>query len=501
MRFASPPPPIRRRARASRPGRRGPPIPQIVNLVNGPNTITLNFHQSVDAGIDPNFDDTAPLSVRAGSQVRIARNGEDTAGPNFALDGWEVKQLSLPPAPVGETVLFSLEGKGLPYTPRGIARTPDGSFVVQMGETLEPLYVFSATGARADRWRVSYPAGTTQWSYTDGIEAIDATHFVRTGWLNRPIDCDADGSHCKQAGIEILEKKSADGAFFVEVTQQIFLPELPGEELNISYPVGVTPVGGRFAVSVLSNNGGTTLVLLNSDGSVAAGPTSLPAANDIEGIFDDGAGRIIGLDYDGTLTTYNDTDLTPRAGETGFLGEGVGFAAPFRLTYRRAGGGSFIAYNQQRLVYAAQDFSSISDVGIDLSGFSSLAGVEYRADTDELLLMDRTPVGAPTVVSFNLFTGTQTSSVTLNPEQTVTVRPLGLAYLSASNQYAVHYRRTSGADAALDAVVFIHNADGSLGGKYDLAKLGFTKSRRCATTRPPTSWCSSWSTQRARRAS
>jgi hypothetical protein len=450
--------------------------PQTVNLVSGPNTVTLNFHQNVDVGIDPNFDDTKPLVVRGGSQVRISRNGEDTAGPNFALDGWEVKQLSLPPAPVGETVLFSLEGKGLPYTPLGLARTPDGNFIAQVSEVLEPLYVFTATGERADRWRVSYPVSMTQWNNTDAIEAIDATHFVRTGWLNRPIGCDADGLHCKQSGIEILEKKSgADGAFYVEVTKQIFLPELATEELNTEYPVGVAPVGSRFAVSVLSNNGGTSLVLLNADGTVAAGPTALPASNDIEGIFDDGAGRIIGLDYDGTLTTYNDTDLTPRAGETGYLGEGVGFGAPFRLTWRRAGGGSFIAYNSQRLVYATPDFSSISDVGIDLSGFSLLSGVEYRADTDELLVMDRFPGGLPTVVSFNLASKTQTGSVMLQPGLSVTVRPLGLAYMSSTNQYAVHYRRTSGADATLDAVVFIHNADGSLGGKFDLAKLGFTK--------------------------
>ena len=105
--------------------------------------------------------------------------------------------------------------------------------------------------------------------------------------------------------------------------------------------MGVAPVGNKFAVTVLANAGGTALVLINRDGTVAAGPVAIPAANDIEGIFDDGAGRIVGIDYNGQLTTYNDTDLAPRAGETGNLGEGVGFGVPFRLAWRPAGGGAY----------------------------------------------------------------------------------------------------------------------------------------------------------------
>ena len=87
---------------------------QVVTLVPGGNRVTLDFHQNTSVGVDPSFDDTKPLVVRLGSQVRVSRNGEDIAGPNFALDGWEVKRLTLPPAPVGETLLFSLDGKGVP---------------------------------------------------------------------------------------------------------------------------------------------------------------------------------------------------------------------------------------------------------------------------------------------------------------------------------------------------------------------------------------------------
>jgi hypothetical protein len=450
---------------------------QTVTFVKGANTVTLNFHQTVDAGIDANFDDTKPLVVRAGSQVRISRNGEDTAGPNFALDGWEVKQLTLPPAAVSETVVFSLEGKGVDYTPRGMARMPDGSFVFQLAEVLTPLYSFSATGAPLGRWPISYPAGTTQWDNTDGLEAIDATHLVRTGWLNKPIGCDAAGDHCKQSGIEILEKKTAaDGSTFVQVVNQIFLPELATEALNAEYPVGVAPVGARFAVTLLPDSG-TTLVLLNADGTVAAGPKAMPAAEDIEGLFDDGAGRLVGVGYTGNLTTYSDSDLTPRAGETGNVGEGVGFGAPLRLAWRSAGAGSFLAWNGQRLVSATPDFGAIGDLGIDSSSsVNTISDLEYKPDTDELLLLDRFPAGgAPTVVAYNLTTRAQTTTVTLQPGLSVTLRPWGVAYIPSTHQLVAHYRRAGSADATLDAVAFVHNADGTLATKFDLAKWGFTR--------------------------
>lgn len=449
---------------------------QTVTLGSGSNTISLKFHQTGDVNIDPNFDDTQPLVVQSGSEVRIARNGEDTAGPNFALDGWEVKRLTLPPAPVGETLVFTTEGKGVPYTPRGMAHLPDGSFVFQLAEANAPLYAFDAGGTLTGRWSVQYPAGMHVWDYTDGLEAIDATHLVRSGWANLPFNCDAAGDHCQESAIEILEKQTApDGSTIAAVTRQIFMPELPTETLNTEYIVGVTPVGARFAVSVLADAGGTNLVLINADGTIAAGPVAHPESNDIEGLFDDGAGRLVGVDYNGTITTYNESDLSLRAGEGGSVGEGVGFAVPSRIAWRSAGAGNWLAYNNQRLVSAAPDFSSISDLGIDLSSFPQIVGLEYRADTDEVLLMDRFPAGDPLVASFNLGTHMQTSTVTLQTGVAFALRPQGLAYVPSTHQFVAHYRRTSGADATLDASVFVHNADGTLATRFDLAKYGFAK--------------------------
>jgi len=259
------------------------------------------------------------------------------------------------------------------------------------------------------------------------------------------------------------------------VTKQIFLPELPTATLNAWYPVGVAPIGNKFAVSVLPDSGGTTLVVLNADGSVAAGPVALPNANDIEGLFDDGAGHLVGLDYHGTLTEYNDSNLSALAA-TGNVGEGVGFMA-VRLAWRSSGAGSFVASDGNRnLVYATPDFSSTSSVGIDTSGLNNITGLDYKPATDELLVMDRFPnSGVPTVVTFNLTTKAQTSSVTLQPGVTGKFRAWSLAYLPSTNQTVVNYRRNAGnTDPTLDAVAFVHNADGTLASKFDLAPLGFT---------------------------
>src|SRR3954452_14229410 len=69
----------------------------------------------------------------------------------------------------------------------------------------------------------------------------------------------------------------------------------------------------------------------------------------------------------------------------------------------------------------------------------------------------------------------QTGSVTLQTGVGVAVQPRGLAYVPSTHQLVAHYRRTSGADATLDASVFVHNADGTLATRFDLAKYGFTK--------------------------
>ncbi len=104
----------------------------------------------------------------------------------------------------------------------------------------------SAAGAYLASWPVVYPADKIRWDSTDGLEAIDGTYLVRTGYLNAPIGCDPNGVGCVQAGIEILELTTdTSGAPVFLVTQQILLPE----PYNLVYPVGVAKVGANFAVA------------------------------------------------------------------------------------------------------------------------------------------------------------------------------------------------------------------------------------------------------------
>jgi len=86
--------------------------PLTVTFAAGANTLPLEFKRNTPVTIAPVFDtDPQPLLVEPGSYVRTGRNGEDIAGPNYALDGWEVRQF----VTGGERVLFSTRGKGLPY--------------------------------------------------------------------------------------------------------------------------------------------------------------------------------------------------------------------------------------------------------------------------------------------------------------------------------------------------------------------------------------------------
>jgi hypothetical protein len=157
---------------------------QITTFTDGANTLMLRFHANTQVAIDPTFDDINPLhvTVRPGSPIRTGRNGEDAAGPNYSLDGWEIKRIALPPEAPSETVLFSTEGKGaLAFSPRGLAAMPDGTFAVQLSAPAEPLRQFSATGDFLEFWSVIYPAGATPFDNTDGLEAIDATHLSAPG--------------------------------------------------------------------------------------------------------------------------------------------------------------------------------------------------------------------------------------------------------------------------------------------------------------------------------
>src|ERR1043165_1607168 len=206
---------------------------QLVELVSGSNVLHLQFNSDVEVVVDPTFDGQGgPVAIEPGSRVRTGRNGEDAAGPNFSLDGWEVKTIGLPPGPHEETVLFSVEGKGLPYSPRGMAALPDGRFVFPVAALDQPLHVFDAAGNPLDAWtQAPLAPGFVAWSSTDGLDAVDATHLVRTGLAETGFNCDADGENCTFSGIDVLAVEPAGGGSSVRVIHQFGLPLQAGVEL------------------------------------------------------------------------------------------------------------------------------------------------------------------------------------------------------------------------------------------------------------------------------
>lgn len=459
---------------------------QVSTFSLGANTLMLHFHEPTSVAIDPTFDDNSPTQVvlRPGSPVRLGRNGEDAAGPNYALDGWDIKRIALPPAAPSETLVFSTRGKGgLTASPRGLAAMPDGSFVVQLSATNEPLRQFSATGDFVESWPVVYPPSAFHFDITDGLEAIDATHLVRTGELNAPVNCDDTGAHCVQSGLDILEVVAVPGGHEVHVTRQLLLPELPTQTLNLDFPVGVTPVGTGFAVASIPNDGSAqVLTLLDASGAVVAGP--VPLTGDVEGLFVAADGRLGALEYHGHLGMRDPATLAERPGETAFYADGIDVSLGVSLAWDSARGNFVTVTQENRLIAFAPDLSSAADVGIDMSVYFGPSGIDYRADTDQLAIADRVPPidpvsgkRVPTVDFYDMTSHARASTVTLRGVP-LPLRTASIAHLAAHAQIAVIYRRPGAApDATLDGVVYLHNLDGSLAGSFDLAPFGFPRAQ------------------------
>ena len=456
--------------------------PQIATFSAGANTLMLHFHQNTSVAIDPVFDDnSAPQVVlRPGSPFQLGRNGEDAAAPNFSLDGWDIKQIALPPAAPSETVVFSTRGKGgLTGTPRGLAAMPDGSFAVQVNATTEPLRHFSATGDFLENWPVIYPGSAIRFDNTDGLEAIDATHLVRTGLLNAPINCDDTGAHCVQAGLDILELVAVAGGHELHVARQLFLPELSTQTLNLDYPLGVTPVGTGFAVISIPNDGSPqVLTLLDASGAVVAGPVTVTGS--IEGLFVAADGRLGALDYHGHLTMHDAATLAERPGETAFYRTGIDLSAPTGLAWDSAAGNFLTVTTENRLIAFSPALTGASDVGIDMSGYFGPIALDYRPELDQILIADRIPpidpvagTRIPTVDFYSKQTLARVVTITMHGIA-LPLRTNSIAYMPARQQIAGIYRRPGGApDATVDGVIFTHNLDGTLAGQFDLAPFGF----------------------------
>jgi len=456
---------------------------QIVDFIRGANTLTLNFRTNVDAGVDPIFwDDVDPeLVLQAGSTVRTGRNFEDTAGGNYAVDGWDVMQIGLPPNGGGgapsTTFLFSTQTSGaLPYTARGMARLADGRFVFQLAESTSALRVFSGAGTFLENWPVVLDPGMIQFDSTDGLERADATHLVRTAWLNTPTGCPGpEGPTCIQSALEILEQRTGPTGNFVAVSQQILLPA----PYNQEYPLGVTPAptAGRYIVSTLPGGPDSRVLMLTSAGAIVAGPVTKAGSD--EGLFLNTALTKLGtLTYEGALAMHNPNTLAPRAGEVFSYALGVGASNPVGVAWNGAAGNFVVLHGTNQLSFANETFTAGSPTPINASGYIAVSGIDVNSDSGELLLIDRFPpidagtgLRIATIDAYNLTTGALASSTQLDGVP-ADVRPRTLAYLGAG-QVASHHRRPGGVvDPALDGTIFVNNLDGSLAAVINLSAWG-----------------------------
>lgn len=460
---------------------------QVVILVEGPNTLTLNFRPNVQVGVDPIFWDDVdpPLVVVPGSAQRIGRNFEDTAGPSYALDGWDVLQVALPPNGGGgtpsATFMFSTEASGaLPYTPRGMARMVDGRFVFQLSESNAALRVFAAGGAYIESWPVVLDPGMMQFDSTDGLDRVDATHLVRTAFLNTPLNCpEFEGPDCIQSALEVLEiRPDGGGGSVAAVTQQILLP-FPH---NVEYPLGVVaaPVAGRYILSTLPGGTGSRLMTLDSAGTLVAGPLDVGTSD--EGLFLNGPGTRLGtMSYDGWLNLHNPTTLALRSGE--FYDYTLGFAGglfnPISLAARSGGGSFVVIHGFNFLDQRTPDFSDGFPIPYDSSQYIALGGVDVDDSTNRLMVIDRLPPIDPgtgqRLAAFDTLdadTGARLGT-TLLQGVPVDVRQRSIAFRPGANQVVTHFGRPGGVlDASLDATLFVHNLDGSLASIIGLAAWG-----------------------------
>lgn len=450
----------------------------------GANALMLNFKRKVRIDVIPGFEDdqAPPLVERAGSRVDAGRNGEDAAGPDLSLDGWEVKRIALPPAAPTETTLFSTIGH-LSISPRGMARLDDGRLVFHSGTPLEPLAVFDAGGTFLESLPVRYPTGTILWDFNDGMDGFGQS-IVRCGWLNNPIACDPDddtGAGCIQAGIEILERRvDPDGTAHAEVVQQILLPHSPELPLNLEFPVGVTALGGEYIVATLPGDGDTRLVRLDGAGTVVG--ETVRAPGDLEGLFDTGDGRLGALDYNGALTLYA-ADLTPIAGTAQYPNP-LGVSLPGAMGWSETLGQLVVHGGAaNRIFFVDPAFTSATDSGIDLSDVFALAGLDVKNDSNQLLAMDRLPpidpgsgTRLPAVRFYSLATPPVLDRVQpLFTAPELQVRPRGVAYVPETQWIVTIYIRPGDPPDPIRAQAYLHTVDGGFVRMIDLAPLGVAR--------------------------
>jgi hypothetical protein len=235
--------------------------------------------------------------------------------------------------------------------------------------------------------------------------------------------------------------------------------------------------GGRFAVSYLPDSNSALLIMDDQRGTLA-GPVTIPG--DVEGLALTGDGRLAAVRYNGPIDMFDAATLAPRP-ETGAYRLGADVSTPSSLVWDPAQNAFVTLNNSNRIVAAAADFSSSVDLSFDLGAFSQAYGVAYRADTDQLLVGDSFGSDAAgnlatTLTVFNGVNPAPARTIVLAGIVPTTARATSTAFVASRGQLVTVVSRASGnPNPALEAVAFVHDADGNQVGKIDLARFGFKR--------------------------
>jgi hypothetical protein len=450
----------------------------VVTLNRGRNDVLLTFRPNALVVVDTDFQDQPPLVATEELRADIGRNGEDVAfagGHAYGLDGWDVVRLDLPAPGEGagagtQTPLFSTQGPpaGIPYSPRGLAATPGGLLVFAVGEPFQNVWAFTEAGAFVETWNIlPRPPGMLDPDFTDGFDAIDEEHFVRTGLVQQGFNCDENG--CAQNSLlEILEKvHNPDGSTSLQITEQI---PLTGTDV-----LGVTAVGGRFAVSFIPFQEPGNLSLIEADGTVVANAEGAS----LEGLFHDPAnGRIGAVSYGGSLTMFTDDTLV-ATGDTAHYPDALGANAPASIAWSSTTNEYIVlaTTDDYHFTMASEDGATGSTVAADFSSILLPSSVEYLPGPQQIAVLDRFPPQdnvslGPRITLYGAGGGAPVGTIILGGIARP-FRSIGLGYIASIDEL-VSTHRTPG-NPVNDAKFYRHDLAGNLTWVGDLGPWGMQR--------------------------
>jgi hypothetical protein len=236
--------------------------------------------------------------------------------------------------------------------------------------------------------------------------------------------------------------------------------------------LGFTSVGPRFAVSFLDGPP-ATLALVENDGTVSH---QVSTGGTFEGLIHDAAnGRILGVDYEGFLETFDATTLA-ISGDTAHYPDEIGVSGPSSLAWN-PDSSQFIALtitSEARLTAVGEDGNSGTVLPANFAGIRFPSTVEYADGPDEILVLDRLPPEdpnlGPQITRYGAGGGEPIGTIALQGVPRP-FRAFGLGYIGSLGQVVTTIRIPGNPNA--NAQFYRHDLAGNQHWFADLRWTGF----------------------------